>query len=357
MKNIFRTSLLSAVALTLSLNTYAGNDDRIGSAGASELLINPWSRSAAFGSAGIANTNGLAAIYTNVAGLAFTPKTQVIFDRTAWLGLGAGISINAAGIAQRVNESTVLSFGIMSMNFGEIDVTTVNQPEGGIGTFEPKLNNFNIGFAHEFSNSIYGGVNIKVISQSISNIRGRGVAFDAGIRYVTGENDHIKFGIALKNVGPTMTVSGDGLDKFILIPETGNQATLSQRVAEFELPSLLSIGGSYDFIFSETSKLITAAAFTANSFSADQYSIGLDYEMDIEKAAFHILAGYTYQKGVFSKEFGYGNRLTALGGISAGFSVDAIMGENKNNLGIQYTFRTAKPFSGIHSIGLTLDLK
>jgi len=355
MKNILGKSLLSAIAISLSLSTFAGNDDRTGSAGSTELLINPWSRSAAFGSAGVANGNGLAAIYTNIAGLAFTPKTQIIFDRTAWLG-GAGIAINSAGIAQRVNESTVLSFAVVSMNFGELEVTTVDQPEGGIGTFTPKLNNFNVGFAHEFSNSIYGGLNVKFLSQAIANVKGKGVAFDAGIRYVTGEEDNIKFGITLKNVGPTMTVSGDGLASFVKL-QTGQQATLEQRSAEFELPSLLSIGGSYDFNFSETSKLTTALAFTANSFSTDQYKLGLDYEIDTEKAAFHIIGGFIYQKGMFNKEFGYGARLTALSGLTAGFSVDAIVGENKNNLGLQYTYRTANPFNGVHSVGVTLNLK
>lgn len=355
MKNILKSSLLSAIAVSLSLSSFAGNEDRTGSAGSTELLINPWSRSAAFGSAGVANGNGLAAIYTNIAGLAFTTKTELIFDRTSWLS-GAGIAINAAGIAQRVNESTVLSFAVVSMNFGEIYITTPDQPEGGIGTFEPKLNNFNIGFAHEFSNSIYGGLNVKVISQTIANVTGKGVAFDAGIRYVTGEEDHIKFGITLKNVGPTMNVSGDGLASFVLL-QTGQQATLEQRSAQFELPSLLSIGGSYDYIFSETSKLTGAFAFTANSFSKDEYKLGLDYSMDTEKAAFHILAGFVYQSDMFKKEFGYEKRLTAMSGLTAGFSVDAIVGENKNNLGLQYTYRTANPFNGVHSLGVTLNLK
>ncbi|HIP36518.1 MAG TPA: PorV/PorQ family protein [Crocinitomix sp.] len=356
MKNILGKSLITALAISMGTHVYAGNKDRIGSAGATELLINPWSRAAAFGSAGIANTNGLAATYTNIAGLAFTTKTEIILDRTQWLR-GAGININAAGIAQRINPSTVLSFSMVSMSFGEIDITTVNQPEGGIGTFEPKLNNFNLGFAHEFSNSIYGGLNVKVLSQTIANLRGRGVAFDAGIRYVTGEEDHIKFGITLKNVGPTMSVSGDGLALFVLNPETGQLATLEQRSASFELPSLLSIGGSYDFNFSETSKLTAAVGFTANSFSSDQYRLGLDYAMDIEKASFHILAGFVYQEGLFKKEFGYDQKLSALTGLTAGVSVDAILGENKNNLGIQYTYRTANPFGGVHSIGLTLNLK
>ena len=356
MQNILSKTILSALALSLSVTTFAGNKDRIGSAGATELLINPWARGAAFGDAGVSCGNGLSAIYTNIAGLAFTDKTEIIFDRTSWLG-GSGISINAAGLAQRISESTVLSVAVMSMGFGDIDITTVDLPEGGIGTYSPKYNNFNVGFAHEFSNSIYGGINLKVISESISNVKGSGIAFDAGIRYVSGEQDQIKFGITLKNVGPTMRPKGDGLSISVLYPETGKTATLEQRAAEFEMPSLLSIGASYDFNFSETSKLTLAGAFSANSFSNDQLKLGVDYALDIEKAAFHLTAGYIYEKGIFSKDFNYTSRLTAISGFTAGLAVDAKVGKNGNHMGIQYTFRTAKPFGGAHSIGVTINLK
>jgi hypothetical protein len=347
-QNILSKTFVSAMALSLSLTTFAGNDDRIGSAGATELLINPWARGAAMGDAGVASGNGLASIYTNIAGLAFTDKSEIMFDRTTWLG-GTGININSAGLAQRINESTVLSVAVMSVSFGEIDITTVELPEGGIGTYSPKYNNFNVGMAHEFSNSIYGGFNLKVISQSIANVK--------GIRYVTGEEDQVKFGITLKNVGPTMSMSGDGLSISILYPETGETATVEQRSAEFEMPSLLSIGCSYDFNFTETNKLTVAAAFSANSFSNDQYRLGVDYGMEIDKAAFHLIAGYVYEKGIFSDEFNYGARLSALSGVTAGLAVDAKVGKNKNNVGIQYTYRNAKPFSGIHTIGMTINLK
>jgi len=356
MNKILGKTFITAMALSLSVTTFAGNKDRIGAAGATELLINPWARGAALGSAGVASGTGLGSVFTNIAGLAFTDKTEIMFDRTSWLG-GTGITISAAGIAQRINESTVLSVSIMSTSFGDIDITTVDLPEGGIGTFSPKYNNINVGFAKEFSNSIYGGVNVKVVSQSIANVKGSGIAFDAGIRYITGEQDHIKFGITLKNVGPTMNVSGDGLAISILYPETGESATVEQRAAAFELPSLLAIGGSYDFNFSETSKLVVSAAFTANSFSNDQFRIGVDYGMEIEKASFHLMAGYVYENGIFSKEYGYEYRLTALSGFTAGLAVDAKVGENKNNLGINYTYRQTALFKGVHTIGFAINLK
>ena len=347
-----KSLVLVGAALVAGFAANAGNEDRVGSAGASQLLINPWARSAAFGDAGISNVNGLEATFTNIAGLAFTDKTQIKFNYSNWMG-NAGIALNSAGIAQRISDSDVIAISVQSLNYGDIPITTVANPEGNIGFFSPRANVFNVGYARSFSSSIYGGINFKVVSENISNLKSTGIAVDAGIRYVTGEQDQIKFGITLKNVGPTMRYKGDGLANQIDYVSTGITATLEQRSATFELPSLLAIGGSYDFIFNENNKLNLSVGFTANSFSSDQYRLGLDYGMTTDKLAFNVRGGFVYEKNIFSEE----NRSNALIGPTAGFSVDALVGETKNALGLEYCARFAGVFGIIHTIGATISLK
>ncbi len=341
-----------AFVLLASTVTFAGNEDRVGSAGASHLLINPWARGSAFGDAGIASINGLEAQYNNIAGLAFTDKTQIKFNYSNWMG-NAGIAMNSAGIAQRVGESTVLAVSIQSLSFGDVPITTVANPEGNIGYFSPRANIFNVGFAKKFSSTIYGGVNFKVVTESIYNLKSNGIAIDAGIRYVTGEQNQLKFGIALKNVGPVMKFKGDGLSNQAQYVSSGFIASLEQRSASYELPSLLAIGGSYDFIFSDASKLTLGLGFQANSFSKDQYKIGLDYGMATEKVAFNIRGGFMYENGLLNAE----NRSNALIGPTAGFSVDALVGKNKSALGVEYCSRFAGVFGIIHTLGVTVSLK
>ena len=357
MNKLVKKAFLVSAVILIGAPTFAGNGDRVGSAGATELLINPWARSAAWANASVACGVGLDAVYTNIAGLAFTDKTQIRFDRTNWLG-EAGIAINSAGLAQRVSDNSVISVTVMAMTFGDISITTVDLPEGGIGTFSPVYSNFNVGYAREFTNSIYGGINFKVVNEAIANLRGTSVAFDAGIRYVTGEQDQIKFGITLKNIGPTMTFKGDGMAHQVMYPNTNELATLEQRAAAFEMPSALNIGGSYDFNFSEMHKLTTAFAFSANSFSNDQYRLGMNYGMTGGKMHFNIMAGYTFEEGLFSTDgLVPGGRVTALSGLSAGVSIDGIVGKSKHLLGIQYAYRHANPFSGIHTVGISFDIK
>lgn len=350
--NKLKNAFVVGAAIFSSFAATAGNEDRVGSAGASHMLVNPWARSSALGDAGIANTNGLEGTFTNIAGLAFTKKTQIKFNYSNWLG-NAGIAFNSAGIAQRISENDVIAVSVQAMNFGDIPITTVNNPEGDIGFFTPRANIFNVGYARAFSQSIYGGINFKVISENIANLRANGVAIDAGIRYVTGEQDQIKFGITLKNVGPVMRFRGDGLAGQVNYVSTGNVATLEQRSASYEMPALLGIGASYDFIFNENNKLTAELGFTANSFSSDQYRVGADYKMTNEKMAFNIRGGFVYEKNLFSLE----NRSNALVGPTAGFSVDALVGENQNALGIEYAARFAGVFGIIHTIGATISLK
>lgn len=347
-----KSVFIVGLAVMSSFTSNAGNEDRVGSAGASHMLVNPWARSTGNGNAGIASTNGLEGTFTNIAGLAFTEKTQIKFNYTNWMG-SADIALYSAGIAQRVSESDVISVSMQSFGYGDIPITTVDNPEGNIGTFSPRSNVFNVGYARTFSSSIYGGINIKVITESMANLKATGFAIDAGIRYVTGEQDQIKFGITLKNVGPVMKFKGDGLANQINYVTTGAVATLEQRSATYELPSLLSIGGAYDFIINEQHKINLALGFTANSFSYDQFALGLDYGMTAKGVAFNLRGGFIYEKNLFSAA----NRSNALIGPTAGLSVDALVGEKKNALGIEYAVRFAGAFGLIHTIGATISLK
>lgn len=328
---------------------FAGNEDRVGEAGAQELLINPWARSSGWGGVGIACTRGIEAMYTNIAGVAFTPRTELVFAQTIWLA-GSGVNISAFGLSQKVGETGVIGLGVMAMSFGEIDITTVDLPEGGIGTFRPSLLNINLSYSKMFSNSIYGGINIKIISQTISNLSAQGIAIDAGIQYITGEKENIMFGISLKNVGPRMKFKGDGLSFRGTVPGASSQLTVQQRAADFELPTTLNIGAAYEFIITDEHRITLAGAFISNSFGKDQYSVGLEYKM---MQYLQLRGGYTFEKGLFKK----GERTNIYTGPSAGITVQVPVNKKRGStIGIDYSYRPSDPFNGTHSFGARINL-
>ena len=332
---------------------------RAGSAGASELLINPFARSSGWGGSNVSSVSGLEGQYFNVAGLASTERTELIFTQTSWLQYGNELfnanesvsSISTFGFAQKVGESGVMGMGVMSMNFGDIEITTVDMPDGGIGTFSPRFMNIGVSYAHIFSNSIQGGATIRMISEQISDVSANGIAFDAGIQYRTGAQDELKFGISFKNWGPRMSFAGDGLSFRGIIPggsDDDYKMTVEQRGSYFDLPALFNIGMSYD-INLNNHRLTGAGTFTSNSFQKDQYRIGGEYSY---KDYFMARTGFVYEEGVFN----YDTRTTAVVGPTAGFTIELPMGNSGSTFGVDYSYRYTTPFKGCHAIGCRINL-
>ena len=88
-------------------SVWAGNPDRVGSAGAGQLLINPWAASNGLAGANMASILGLEATYNNVAGLAFIQKNEIAIANSQYLG-GTGITINTVGFGTKIGSSSVL---------------------------------------------------------------------------------------------------------------------------------------------------------------------------------------------------------------------------------------------------------
>ena len=367
--NLYLLVFTFVLSLFSMNNAYCGNEQRAGSAGAPYLLINPWAASSALGSSNSASIKGLEALSLNVAGTAFTENMDIIFTSTAIMA-NADVRMNNFGFSKQVGEGGVISLAFQMIDYGEINRTTGMQPDGGIGTFHPSTTVISLAYAKAFSNSIYGGFNIKLLNEGITNATASGVAIDAGIQYVTGigkdkagnrQEDNFHFGISMQNVGPTMGFSGDGLS-FRGLTQNKVSMTVEQKTTFFELPSLIRIGSSYSLDLTpkvdsasgdvvSDYKMIISANFTSNSFTKDQFHAGI--EMNIKDILF-LRGGYVYEKGMNSAS----DFATAYSGPSAGVSVKIPLNKEKGTqFSVDYAYRqTISAFAGTHTIGARITL-
>jgi len=349
MRTLDRKAMVVALLAISWTSAWAGNPDRAGSAGATQLLINPWARSAGWGLANSSSVRGVEAMFGNVAGLSQLNKTEIMFTNTRWLS-GSGTTVNSLGFGQKMGASGVLGVSVTSIGFGELEVTKVDDPAGGLGTFRPTMANIGLSYAKSFSKSISGGLLVRMVSESIANVRTSGVCFDAGIQYVTGEKENVHFGISLKNVGPAMAFSGDGLSVQGLLLSGSDQLTLEQRSAQFEIPSLLNIGAAYDWHVNEMHRITFAGTFISNSFTKDQGVIGVEYAF---RKMIHLRGGFMYEDGITNDA----ERTTVFTGPSGGLSVDLPFGdEKKSAISFDYSYRSTNPFAGVHSVGVRISL-
>jgi len=191
-------------------------------------------------------------------------------------------------------------------------------------------------------------------------VKAQGVSIDAGIQYHTGKYENIHLGVGLKNVGPKMQYKGDGLSTQGTVTNAyGNsyQLTISNKSAAFELPALLNISAAYDLYLTsdtagklKTHRLTVAANYTSNSFTKDNYLVGLEYGW---KNIVMVRAGMVSEKGIYQ---GDANRTTAFTGPSCGATVEIPFGEKKSTFALDYSYRFTNPFGGVHTFGARINL-
>lgn len=325
-----------------------GNPDRQGEAGAYELLMTPWARSAGLHTLNTSLVSGVEAMRVNIAGLSRINKTEIAIGNMQYL-VPSGVTMNAIGLAQRINKNGVFGISLVSLNFGDIRVTTTELPEGTGATYTPNFFHIAFSYAHTFENKVSVGILFRGISQSITDVSAFGFAIDAGVQYVTGPKDNFKFGIALRNIGGPMQYGGQGLSQQLTAPNN-QQLTYNVRAQDFELPSLLNIGLSYDIYPLANNRITVMGNFTANSFSRDNLGAALEYSFN---EMVMLRGGYRIDLGSSADDI---DRNT-YSGLAAGVTFQVPLKKNSNQkFAIDYAYRTTDPFMGSHNIGARIVL-
>lgn len=346
MRYLNKKTLLASLTLSAGI-VFAGNPQRAGSAGAAELLINPWARSAGWGGVNVANARGMEATFVNIAGIAHTEGTDVSFSNTQWL-VGGGININAAGFNTKVSANGVMTVNFVAFDYGSWERTTEFSPEGNLGTISPSAAIIGAGYSQTFAKSIRGGVNLKIYNMAMVDMSVIAANVDAGVQYVAGDREQLKFGITLRNIGPASGFSGEGQALTLAVPQGGFTQAYNQRSEVFELPTTLALGGSYDFAFDQQ-RLTVAAAFQSNSFEKDVYTLGAEYSF---KDVLSLRSGYT----IFDNR-DYAVETTVFTGLNAGLSFDVPLSKDNDQVfTLDYSFRATRRFNGVHAIGVSLRL-
>lgn len=347
------TQLLVCAFCLGTATVYGGNPDRQGEAGGYELLLNPWARSAGLHALSTSMVYGVEAMQINVAGLSRINKSEFVIGHTR-LFEGTGMKINALGLAQKLGENGALGISLMAMDFGDIEVTTTAAPEGTGATYSPNFFNLGISYSHTFDKKVSVGILIRGVSESIADVNAFGFAIDAGVQYVTGKHDNFKFGVALRNMGSPMKFSGEGLTLNAPNPDPTDPypITVNYRAAGFELPSMLNIGLSYDFLLGGSEeraarhRLTMLGNFTANSFSVDQLGGGVEYAF---REMFMLRAGYRYDIGVPSTD----PQHNVYSGLCAGVTIEVPMKkESTGRFAVDYAYLATNPFDGTHNFSI-----
>lgn len=288
-KKIFLVAVTLLMVIGVSLTALAGNPEKKGTAGAEELLIPVGARGIALGGSPVASISGIDAMYWNPAGVAHS--NQTVETAFSYMNYIADIGVTNLALTTKTGFGTI-GFSFQSLSFGDIAMTTEDQPNGTGTFYSPQFFTIGATYARAMSDRIYVGVNFKMISETIVETRASTFAVDMGVQYKTSYG--VQLGVVMKNFGAPIQYAGGDLEREVDLDDTppgAPQRWLTLLAEKNELPSSFEIALAYDMTPMEKSLVTFAGTYRTNNYLNDQLCVGVEASYD---DMLFIRGGYDY---------------------------------------------------------------
>ncbi|MEZ5360070.1 MAG: PorV/PorQ family protein [Candidatus Zixiibacteriota bacterium] len=271
-----------SIAFLVLLGGLATADEfsKVGSVGAQFLKIGVGSRYQGIGEASVAVVDDAYSLYWNPAGLAYIEGSDLTFTNVNWV---TDVSLNYVGFGTRIEDFGTIGFAATLLTMGEMDVTTVDEPNGTGETFNASSFALTAGYAKLLTTRLAFGASIKYIYEKIYNESAAGVAFDFGTQLNTGFRS-LRIGMNISNMGSDMKFDGPDLNASL---ETSGDGRI--QVDTYDLPLTFRLGLAYDFINDEQNRWTMSFEAKHPNDDEQQASIGGEYSFQDK---YFLRAGY-----------------------------------------------------------------
>ena len=290
----------------------AQSPTRVGTTAANFLELGYDPKGIAMGDAVVSTAHDLSSVYWNPAGLSDMTANEVYFTYQDWLVETYTFFAGAGFVDPDLGTFAVSVLGI---NYGEMEVTTLELQEGTGENFTPTDLAVNLSYGRKLTPWFGFGATIKYIHSSIYHLSANAFAIDLGVNIATsflapsGTNkDGMKIGMALSNYGTRMQYEGLDLMRSIDISpdEAGNykDVKVNLQTESWELPLVFRIGVSLTPIVQTNHTLtLSADALHANN-NNESLNLGGEYAFNFPGTATVFLRGGYRALFLKSSEFG-----------------------------------------------------
>jgi long-subunit fatty acid transport protein len=329
---------LFAVLLILSLTSigYCGEFSRVGAVGAQFLKIGMGARYVAMGEASVACVNDAYAMYWNPAALAEISSSNLSLTNVDWI---SDVQLNHASFGKSLGEYSAFGVSITALSMGDMEMTTVELPEGTGEMFTASSYALAVGYARKFTDRFSAGMSGKYIWERISEETASGFAFDFGTLFYTGLKS-LRLGMNISNLGPEMKLEGPELDAYHNPqPNNPNYDNVKAKltVDPYDLPLTFRFGMAYDLVDSPESKFTVTMEAKHPNDNVQQASFGGEYSW---RETFSLRGGY---------KFNYEEEGLTLGG---GMKINA---SKDTKLDISYAWADFSRLSSVHRFSLGFE--
>lgn len=334
----------------------------IGNAGGEFLTIPVGARGVAMGQAFTAVVDDISALWWNPAGLGFMRSPAAFFTN---INLPLDVQYNYVGLGSPVlggNGVVGAAFGLLSTD--ELQVTTIEQPNGTAETFESWSSNVQGSYAHNISDRFTAGATVKWAHENIFGTTSDAFQFDFGTNYhTTFAGRGIRLAFVVQNIGTNFKSEGSRLSvqarppDFPTFPNAGN-LPLEFRTEEFRPPTTLKTALAYYLVESESSTFIVNGEFAAPRQLETTFSLGGEWMQVLVPAnnggvatTASARAGYTYQQDEEALEDSP-NEMDVLRGL--GFGAGLQFDFAAFGAGFDYAFRDWGRLGGTNNFSVSV---
>ncbi len=238
------------------------------------LKIEPSARIAAIGNAGAALYGDASGIFYNPASLGRIGGADVEFSYNKWL---ADITYNY--VAATYNAGSIGTFALIgtSLNSGEMDVRTVEQPLGTGERFTVNDIAIGIGYGLMLTDRVSIGIQVNYVSEAIwhSSLATFGINF--GVQYQLLD-EKFTIGASVANFGGRASYEGRDLYlNYDFDPKKfgdNDQLPAMLRTDGYSLPTIFRAGASYVFDFDTDYQLLVSADAIHPNDNSESIAVG-----------------------------------------------------------------------------------
>lgn len=328
MKKIILTTLILVLAL-VNVQAQSGNESRVGTTAAPFLTLGVGAKGAALGHANSVYISGAEALFWNPAGISIENEggtySSSFFSVNQYF---VDVNIYGAGMVIPIGKEPGknLGFGLHYVDYGRMDVRTVEEPEGIGASFGAHDLSLGIVYAQNLTESFHFGGGVKFIQQKIYDMVAEAVAIDMGFLLKTEYLNGLTIGASITNFGNDMQMSGINSETFVdLDPshEGNNDGIIGNvKLDSWELPLSFKFGVMVPAIKKDNLELLLLSEVQQTNDNKLNVDSGSELSYLSNTVKFHVRAGY---KDLFLEDnvdshftYGAGFTLKSASGMAIG---------------------------------------
>lgn len=251
--------------------------NKVGTTSATFLNAGIDARGAAMGNAQVAMSDRVSALLWNPSGIAGFERHAIAVTHADWF---LDTQLQHLGVVIDGGTLGNIGLSVLAYNYGEIEVTRIDVPDGTGEYFSPLDMAVGLSYARNLTPRFAIGGTAKYVRQQIWNSSASGFAMDIGVLYRT-DFRNMRIGMAITNFGTDMRMDGKDLRVAHDIDpnRSGNNDRLPARMETdgWPMPLNFRVGIAMDVVSAGYQTLTVSADAQQPNDQSESLNAGFEY--------------------------------------------------------------------------------